>query len=260
MYYFQYWKLLNGLPFESKVKLMFNSIKNSFDGWTDYYLLPLILMFVILLIFFFLKSVYQHDAIYDNLRLNKVKYKYEEFKKEMKYTKCYDYKILNHNKPFFKSYYNNNIDIYEKKYSEEYTKDPSHLLNDNEYYHYLKYIKANQKYKLKYFPGVIGWMTSYFWVSFLLGIISYGGYNISELLFNGFMTTITIITLTGGILLIPTFIMGIIIHPLILKSTCFNDKYPMNEVLLKEMHYDMATEKLNIASVLGGGFLGKFLK
>ena len=177
----------------------------------------------------------------------------------MNYTKCYNTDTLHWNKSDFKEYYTDNKNLYAQIKSNEYTDDPHEILNNNEYYHYLRYVKSNQKYKNKYFPGIIGWMTSYFWVPFLLGIITYGGDSILSILFSGLMCTVLIITVTYGVLLIPNFVIGVLIYPYFLKLVCFNKKYPMCEHLLNEMHHGLITEKLNIAAVLGGTALGKFL-
>ena len=39
----------------------------------------------------------------------------------------------------------------------------------------------------------------------------------------------------------------------------FNKKYPFNEMLLKDLNYN-CNERLNLATVIGGTFLSKFIK
>lgn len=258
-FFLQYCENIKNEPLLIKIKSLLTYFKIAFDGWTDYYLLPLILFLIIFTIVMIIKIVYRNENIKEQLKLDTVGYDKVKLKKEMLYTKCYDIDILHWNKSDFKCYYNDNKSSYNQVKSEECTDDPHEILNNNEYYHYLRYVKANQKYKNKYFPGIIGWMTSYFWVPFLLGIISYGGDSILSILFNGVMCTVLIITLTGGVLLIPTFVIGVLVYPAFLKYIYFSTKYPMCEHLLNEMHHGLITEKLNIASVLGGTALGKFL-
>lgn len=208
----------------------------------------------------YIKSLY---LINSELNINSKKYyAFNKFgikaiKKAMLKSGVNDFFIIDkENKEYYKTFLAKTYGI--KNNDKKINNDPSYCLDDKLYKNYLTTIKHHYLYKTNYIKGVILWMSSTFLAPFICRFIYEHSFSFDSIV-NSIMTTVWFIWFTKGLLLIPTFIIGCIIHPIMLKFVLFHKKLiPYSSDIMENIGYKN-NEKANAIGIFAGTFIGRFL-
>ena len=122
-------------------------------------------------------------------------------------------------------------------------------------------LKIHKKYKFHYWFGMFLWMTSCFWVPFVIGMLQ--GISIYDnflgLCAMGFLY-VCAASFTYPVTLPLTLFMGVLVHPKFLKYMMFSKEHPYNESLMNALGHSSSQEKINAGSVATGTVLDKIVK
>lgn len=152
------------------------------------------------------------------------------------------------------------------KYYNAYEKIKESLDKENKRFEYD--LKLHQRYRRRYYTGIVLWMTVCFWLPFLIGFLQ--GYDVATTYFHGAgvlgsmcvsgFAYICLTSFTFPVTIPLSFVMAVIGHPAILKACMFNDEHPYNESLMNALGHSSEQELKNTGSVTAGTVIGRFLK